>query len=98
MIQKYANSTISQWVIDLIKDKGIHKLILSKRYGGLQINLVYLLNLLERLGTIPAALLTYFYFEHNSWLAFLTEHRQQEILRTDGLLADVFAPVGNDIF
>ena len=28
-------------------------------------------------------------------MLFLPEHRQQEILGTDGLLADVFAPVGN---
>lgn len=94
-----ANSIISQRVIDLIKDKGIHKLILPKRYGGPQINFDQYTELIRTVGyyNLSAAWLTYFYSVHNSWLAFLPEHRQQEILQTDGLLADVFAPVGKAV-
>lgn len=92
-----ANSIISQRVIDFIKSKGIHKLILPKRYGGSQINFGLFTELIRTVGyyNISAAWLTYFYSVHNSWLAYLPEHRQQEIIQTDGLLADVFAPVGN---
>lgn len=91
------NSMISQRVIDLIKSKEIHKLILPKRYGGPQINFGLFTELIRTVGyyNLSAAWLTYFYSVHNAWLAYLPEHRQQEILQTDGLLADVFAPVGN---
>ena len=94
--QADANAVISQQVVDLIKSKGIHKLILPKQYGGPQITFSFFSELIKTVGyyNLSAAWLTYFYSVHNSWLAFLPEHRQQEILQTDGLLADVFAPVG----
>ena len=72
--QADANSIISQRVIDLIKSRGIHKLILPKRYGGPQINFSLFAELVQTVGyyNLSAAWLTYFYSVHNSWLAFLT--------------------------
>lgn len=90
------NASLSENVINQIKAEGIHRLILPKSYGHPQIDFRVFSDLIRTVGyyNLSAAWLTYFYSLHNSWTTFLPKHRMDEIINEDGLLADIFAPVG----
>ncbi len=90
------NNTVSQAVIDKIKEVGIHKLLLPKEYGYPQIAFKTLGDIVAKVGyyNLSAAWLTYFYSLHNAWVMYLPKHRRDEIYLADSLLADIFSPVG----
>jgi 3-hydroxy-9,10-secoandrosta-1,3,5(10)-triene-9,17-dione monooxygenase len=90
------NATISEHVVNLIKEEGINRLILPKNYGHPQIDFKIYSDLVKTVGyyNLSAAWLTYFYSLHNSWTTFLPKNRMDEIVNEGGLLADIFAPVG----
>ncbi|RHW37471.1 flavin-dependent monooxygenase [Lysinibacillus yapensis] len=91
------NAILSENVINLIKEEGIHRLILPESYGHPQIDFKIYTDLIRTVGyyNLSAAWLTYFYSLHNSWTTFLPKHRMDEIINEGGLLADIFAPVGS---
>ena len=95
-LQADANATISQNVVDAIKEEGIHRLIIPKEYGYPQIDFTTFSDMVKTVGyyNLSAAWLTYFYSLHNAWVPFLPKHRMDEIVASGGLLADIFAPVG----
>ena len=95
-LQADLNSTISEKIINIIREEEINKLILPKRFGGPQIDFTTFADMVKQVGyyNLSAAWLTYFYSLHNAWVAYLPENRQQEIISSGGLLADIFAPVG----
>jgi len=96
-LQAELNATLSENIINIIREEGINKLILPKQFGGPQINFTTFAEMVREVGyyNLSAAWLTYFYSLHNAWLAYLPEYRQQEIIDSNGLLADIFAPVGS---
>ena len=95
-MQADLNSTLSEKIINLIREEEIHKLILPKRFGGPQIDFTTFSDMVKQVGyyNLSAAWLTYFFSLHNAWVAYLPEHRQQEIVQSNGFVADIFAPVG----
>ena len=95
-LQADLDSTLSERIVNIIREEGINKLILPKRYGGPQINFTTFADMVKQVGyyNLSAAWLTYFYSLHNAWVAYLPVNRQQEIINSGGLLADIFAPVG----
>ena len=95
-VQADQNATISENVINLMKEEQIHRLIIPKEYGYPQIDFTTFNDLVKKVGyyNLSAAWLTYFYSVHNGWAAFLPKHRMDEIFNDGGLLADIFAPVG----
>jgi len=95
-VQADLNSTISENIINLIREEGINKLILPKRFGGPQIDFTTFADMVKEVGyyNLSAAWITYFFSLHNAWVAYLPEHRQKEIVQSGGLLADIFAPIG----
>jgi len=96
-LQADCNATISETVVNLIREEGIAKLILPKRYGGPQIDFTTFADMVKEVGyyNLSAAWITYFFSLHNAWVAYLPEHRQKEIIQSGGLLADIFAPIGH---
>lgn len=96
-LQADLNSTLSENIINIIREEEINKLILPKQFGGPQINFTMFADMVREVGyyNLSAAWLTYFFSLHNAWVAYLPEYRQHEIVKSGGLLADIFAPVGN---
>lgn len=96
-LQADIDATISENIINLIREEGIHKLILPKRHGGPQIDFKTFADMVKQVGyyNLSAAWITYFFSLHNAWVAYLPEHRQREIVESGGLLADIFAPIGH---
>lgn len=95
-LQADCNATISETIINLIREEEISKLILPKRHGGPQIDFTTFADMVKEVGyyNLSAAWITYFFSLHNAWVAYLPEHRQKEIVQSGGLLADIFAPIG----
>lgn len=95
-LQADLNSTLSQNIINIIREEEINKLILPKHFGGPQIDFTTFSDMVKQVGyhNLSAAWLTYFFSLHNAWVAFLPEHRQQEIVQSNGFVADIFAPIG----
>ena len=95
-LQADINSTLSENVVNIIREEGINKLILPKRFGGPQIDFTTFADMVKEVGyyNLSAAWLTYFFSLHNAWVAYLPEHRQKEIVQSGGLVADIFAPIG----
>lgn len=95
-LQAEKDATISENIIKLIREEGVSKLILPKRYGGPQIDFTTFADMIKQVGyyNLSAAWITYFFSLHNAWVAYLPEHRQKEIIQSGGLLADIFAPIG----
>lgn len=90
------DATVSENVIQAIRDEGIPKLILPKDHGGPQIDFTTFADIVKEVGyyNLSAAWITYFFALHNAWVAYLPTHRQKEIVESGGLLADIFAPIG----
>lgn len=95
-VQADLDATVSENVINAIIEEKIHRLILPKEYGYPQIDFTTFNDLVKQVGyyNLSAAWLTYFYSVHNAWAAFLPKNRMDEIFNDEGLLADIFAPVG----
>jgi 3-hydroxy-9,10-secoandrosta-1,3,5(10)-triene-9,17-dione monooxygenase len=88
------NATVSQKVIDAIKEAQIHELLLPKSYGGPQMDLKTYSKLIREISRYnpSAGWLSYLYSIHNMWVAYLPKKAREE---TAGKInADIFAPVG----
>ncbi|MEH7095249.1 acyl-CoA dehydrogenase family protein [Neobacillus vireti] len=90
------NATISQNVVDLIKETQISRMMLPKKYGGPQADLKTFAKVVRKVANynISAAWLTYLYPLHNMLPAFLPEKGADEIINQGGLIADIFAALG----
>ena len=85
------NASISQNVVDLIKETQISRMMLPKKYGGPQTDLKTLANVVRKVANynISAAWLTYLYPLHNMLPAFLPEKGADEIINQGGLICDI---------
>lgn len=90
------NATISENVINLIKETQISRMMLPKKYGGPQVDFNIFSKIIRKVAyyNISAAWLTYFYPLHNTLPSFLSQKAMDEIANDGGLICDVFAPVG----
>ncbi|MEW9672458.1 acyl-CoA dehydrogenase family protein [Ammoniphilus sp. 3BR4] len=90
------NATISENVINLIKETQIARLMLPKKYGGPQVDLKTFANIVRKVANynISAAWLTYLYPLHNMLPAFLPAKGSDEIVGQGGLICDIFAALG----
>ena len=97
--QAEINATISENVVNLIKETQISKMLLPKQYGGPQINFEIFSKIIRKVAyhNISAAWLTYFYPLHNSLPSYLPQKGMDEIVNDGGLIVDVFAPVGKAV-
>ncbi|MFD1708337.1 acyl-CoA dehydrogenase [Siminovitchia sediminis] len=89
-----ANATVSQNVIDAIKDADIHNLLLPKSYGGPQIDLKTYAKLIRIISkhNPSAGWLASLYSIHNVWVSYLPKKARDEV--AGKINADIFAPVG----
>lgn len=94
--QAEVNSTISQNVVDLIREEEIHRLLLPKEYGYPQLNWQTYADMISKVGyyNLSAAWITCFFSLHNAWVSYLPKPLRDEIVESGGFVADVFAPVG----
>lgn len=90
------NRTISENVVNLIKDTHISRMLLPNKYGGPQIGLKTFAQIIRKVSyhNVSAGWLTYLYPLHNSLPSYLPEKGMDEIANSGGLIVDVFAPVG----
>jgi alkylation response protein AidB-like acyl-CoA dehydrogenase len=93
------NATISESVVNLIKETQISRLLLPKKYGGPQIDFDTFAKIIRKVAyyNVSAAWLTYFYPLHNTLPSFLSQKGMDEIANDGGLICDVFAPVGKAV-
>lgn len=93
------NATISENVVNLIKETQISRMLLPKKYGGPQIDFTTFSQIIRKVAyhNISAAWLTYFYPLHNSLPSYLPQKGMDEIVNDGGLIVDVFAPVGKAV-
>jgi alkylation response protein AidB-like acyl-CoA dehydrogenase len=90
------NATISENVINLIKETQISRIMLPKNYGGPQVDLKTFAKIVRTVSyhNISAGWLTYLYPLHNILPAYLPEKGRDEIVNQGGLICDVFAAIG----
>ncbi len=90
------NATISQNVIDLLKETQLTRILLPKEYGGPQVTLKTFSDIVRKVSyhNISAGWLAYLYPLHNIFPAFMTKEVRDEIVESQGLICDVFAAVG----
>ena len=90
------NATISENVVNLIKETQISKIMLPKKYGGPQVDLKTFAKIVRTVSyhNVSAGWLTYLYPLHNILPAYLPEKGRDEIVNQGGLICDVFAAVG----
>jgi len=93
------NASVSQNFVDKLIESGITRANLPKEYGGPQISLRGLGEIVRTIAyyNISAAWLGYFFPLHNSLPAHLPQEGRDEIVNSGELLVDVFAPVGQVI-
>lgn len=90
------NATISENVVNLIKETGISKMMLPKKYGGPQIDIRTFAKVIRRVANydLSAAWLAYLFPLHNMLPAFLPPPGRDEIVNQGGLICDIFAALG----
>ncbi|WP_223589164.1 acyl-CoA dehydrogenase family protein [Neobacillus bataviensis] len=90
------NATISENVVNLIKETQISRIMLPKKYGGPQVDLKTFAKIVRKVANynISAAWLTYLYPLHNMLPSFLPEKGADEIINQGGLICDIFAALG----
>ena len=90
------NATVSENVINAIREEQIHRLLLPKDYGFPQIDFWTYADLIKKVSyhNLSAAWLTCFYSLHNAWVSYLPKDFRDEVVASGGFTADVFAPVG----
>lgn len=89
------NSTISQRIVDIIREEEIHRLILPKEFGHPQLDWRTYVDLVKTVGyyNLSAAWLTYFFSLHNAWVCYYPKHIRDEVINQGGFVADIFAPI-----
>jgi len=95
--QSEVDGTISQNVIDLLKESRITRIMLPKEYGEPQVTLKDFATIVRTVSSynISAGWLTYLYPLHNILPAYLPKATRDEIVHQGGLICDVFAAVGS---
>lgn len=90
------NASISQNVIDLLKETQITRILLPKEYGGPIVDLKTFSKIVRTVSqyNISAGWLAYLYPLHNIIPAYLPKETRDEIVHSEGLICDVFATVG----
>lgn len=90
------NATVSKNVINAIREEQIHRLLLPKDYGFPQIDFWTYADLIKKVSyhNVSAGWLSCFYSLHNAWVSYLPKDFRDEVIASDGFVADVFAPVG----
>lgn len=94
--QAEINSTVSENVINLLKESKITRMMLPKEYGEPQVSLKEFSDIVRTVSSynISAGWLTYLYPLHNILPAYLEKQTRDEIVNQGGLICDVFAAVG----
>ena len=90
------NASISQNFVNKLIEAGITRANLPKEYGGPQISLRGLGEIVRTIAyhNISAAWVGYFFPLHNSLPSHLPQEGRDEIINSGDLIVDVFAPVG----
>lgn len=90
------NATISENVIQLMKETQISRLMLPKKYGGPKADLRTFAKIVQKVANynLSAAWLTYLYPLHNMLPAYLPPKGRDEIVNQGGLICDIFAALG----
>lgn len=83
-------------VIEKIKEAGFQKLLRPIAFGGQNLDYYTFGDIIRIVATynVSAAWLTYFAIIHETWPAFLPKQGREELYNSEGLMADVFAPMG----
>ncbi len=94
--QAEKNATISENVVNLIKETQISQIMLPKKYGGPQVDLKTFAKIVRTVSyyNISAAWLTYLYPLHNILPAYLPSKGEMKLSNQGGLICDVFAALG----
>ena len=94
--QAEINATVSENVINLLKESKITRIMLPKEYGEPQVSLKEFTDIVRTVSSynISAGWLTYLYPLHNILPAYLEKNTRDEIVNQGGLICDVFAAVG----
>ncbi|WP_288010880.1 acyl-CoA dehydrogenase family protein [Kyrpidia sp.] len=89
-------ASISENVVNLMKETGITRIMLPKEYGGPQTDLRTFAEIVRTVSyyNVSAGWLTYLYPLHNVLPAYLPKKGRDEIINQGGLICDVFAAVG----
>jgi alkylation response protein AidB-like acyl-CoA dehydrogenase len=90
------NARFSEALIASYHQKGFHRLLRPRRYGGHGLRPRSFMEFVRRVGyhNVAAAWLAYFYPIHEAWVAFLPPEGRRRIFASDGLVVDVFTPLG----
>lgn len=90
------NQTVSENVINALKETQIPKLLLPKRYGGPQVSYREYSEIIRKVSkyNMSAGWITFLYTTHNIWAAYLPEKGRDVIINQGGLIADIFSPIG----
>ncbi|WP_245578146.1 flavin-dependent monooxygenase [Alicyclobacillus herbarius] len=90
------NAHFSERIAEAIRDAQFHRLLKPKKYGGFSVDLSTYNEIIRTVSrhSVAAGWLAYFYSMHEVWAAHLPPAGRDEVLGSDGLLADVVAPVG----
>lgn len=90
------NATVSENVINLLKESKITRIMLPKEYGEPQVDLREFSEIVRTVSyyNMSAGWLTYLYPLHNILPAYLEKGTRDEIVNHGGLICDVFAAVG----
>ncbi|HWL22483.1 MAG TPA: acyl-CoA dehydrogenase family protein [Ureibacillus sp.] len=95
-MQADIDATVSQNVANAIRDEEIHRLLLPKEYGYPQIDFWTYSDFIRKVSyyNLSAAWITCFFSLHNAWVSYLPKKLRDEVVASDGFVADVFAPMG----
>lgn len=95
-LQADEDAKLPDEVVQMIIDSGFHRLHRPKQYGGRGLDFHTFGQIIRTVANynVSAAWITYFAIIHDTWPAFLPKQGRDELFSDDGLLADVFAPVG----
>ncbi|MBS4213891.1 acyl-CoA dehydrogenase family protein [Neobacillus rhizophilus] len=90
------NASISDNVVNLLKETQITRMLLPNKYGGPQVDLRTFAKVIRTVSfyNVSAGWLTYLFPLHNTLPSFLPPKTRDEVVNQGGLICDVFAPVG----
>lgn len=90
------NASVSDNVIKLIKETKISRLLLPKKYGEPQIDLITYDQIIRKIAYYngSAAWLGFLYSLHNVLPSYLPPEGRDEIVNQGGLICDIFAALG----
>ncbi len=95
-LQADKNATVSENVVNVMREEQIHRLLLPQEYGFPQIDWTTYVDFVRTVGNynLSSAWLACFFSLHNAWVSYLPKPLRDEVVSQGGFVADVFAPVG----